>query len=67
MAHKRSSRPNVTARRKAKQRPMPHLGPISPAMAKQYIWSIENTKDMFKEKVWGPNWQMLLDFYKSLI
>jgi len=67
MAHKRSSRPNVKARRKARQRPMPHLGPISPAMAKMYIWSIENTKDPFKEKVWGPHWQMLIDFYKSQI
>lgn len=67
MAHTRRSRPNTTARRKAKQRPMPHLGPISAAMAKQYIWSIENTKDAFKEKVWGPNWQMLIDFYKSQI
>jgi len=65
MAHKRSSRPNVRARRRAKERPMPHLGRISPAMARMYIFSINNTKQAFKVKVWGHAWEQLLDFYKS--
>jgi len=65
MAHKKSSRPNRAARRQAKQTPMGHIGSISPAMARQYVFSIENTKPAFKEKVWGPQWEMLLDFYKS--
>ena len=49
----------------AGKEPPRYLGPLTSEVAQAMVWSILNTKQAFRTKVWGKNWKKLLNMYAS--